>query len=63
MNQVMGRLALMCKCISFSLLVPLQTYIWQKKNWALLTKLLKVTNILHYGIHSQENGRQIKRVK
>ena len=24
------------------LLVPLQTYIWQKKNWALLTDLLKV---------------------
>ena len=26
------------------LLVPLQTYIWQKKNWALLTDLLKVKN-------------------
>ena len=26
------------------LLVPLQTYIWQKKNWVLLTDLLKVKN-------------------
>ena len=26
------------------LLVPLQTYIWQRKNWALLTDLLKVKN-------------------
>ena len=26
------------------LLVSLQTYIWQKKNWALLTDLLKVKN-------------------
>ena len=27
------------------LLVPLQIYIWQKKNWALLTELLKVKTI------------------
>ena len=26
------------------LLVPLQTYIWKKNNWALLTDLLKVKN-------------------
>ena len=26
------------------LLVPVQTYIWQKKYWALLTDLLKVKN-------------------
>ena len=26
------------------LLAPMQTYIWQKKNWALLTDLLKVKN-------------------
>ena len=26
------------------LLVPLQTHIWQKKNWALLTDLLQVKN-------------------
>ena len=26
------------------MLVPLQTCIWQKKNWALLTGLLKVKN-------------------
>ena len=26
------------------LLVPLQTYTWQKKNWALLTGLLKIKN-------------------
>ena len=28
------------------LLVPLQAYIWQKKDWALLTDLLKVKSIM-----------------
>ena len=36
-----GKLNSVC-CIV--LLVPLHTYIWQKKNWALLTDLLKVKN-------------------
>ena len=41
------------------LLVPLQTYIWQKKNWALLIDLFKVkkNNILHNWIHGEGNGR------
>ena len=32
LSQVMGGLNLMYKCKSFLLLVPLQTYLWQKKN-------------------------------
>ena len=52
MNPAMGGIALMCKGISFlevfsccellCLMVPLQTYIWQKKNRALLINLLTV---------------------
>ena len=46
------------------LLLPLQTYIWQKKNWALLIDLLKQkNNILYYCVHTEENERQIKRVQ
>ena len=43
----MEGLNLMGKCKSFFyilLLVPLQTYIWQKQIWALLTDLLKLKN-------------------
>ena len=48
----------------FLLLVPLQVYFWKKKNWALLTDLLKVEHyILHYCGHNEENDRQIKRVE
>ena len=38
------------------LLVPLQTYIWQKKYWALLTDLLKVKNnmFLSDNCHTQK---------
>ena len=38
------------------LLVPLQTYIWQKKKWALLTDLLKAKNnmFLPNNCHSQK---------
>ena len=39
------------------LLVPLQTYIWQKKNWALLTDLLKVKN----NMFLPDNGHTQKR--
>ena len=59
MNQAMEGLVLICKCIHF-VYVLLQTYIWQKK---FLIDLLKVKkNILHYCVHREENGRQIKRV-
>ena len=37
-----GRKLNSVRCIV--LLAPLQTYIWQKKNWTLLTDLLKVKN-------------------
>ena len=42
-------------CVLF--LVPLQTYIWQKKNWALLTDLLKVKNnmFLPDNCHTQKH--------
>ena len=62
----------MCTCIRFLslsfffllLLVPLQTYIWQKKNWALLIHLFKgEKNILHYCVHNEENDRHIKTVE
>ena len=53
-----------CAFFFFLLLVPLQTYIWQKKIWTLLIDLLKEkNNILHYCVHSEENDRQIKRVE
>ena len=47
------------------LLVPLQTSIWEEKNWALLIDLLKEkkNNILHYFFHSEKNVRQMKRVE
>ena len=40
----------------FLFLVPLQTYIWQKKNWLLLTDLLKVKNnmLLPDNYHTQK---------
>ena len=58
----------MCKCKRFLcffflfLLVPLPAYIWQKRNMALLTDVLKEKkkNILHYCVHTEENDRQIK---
>ena len=74
MSQVMGGLVLTCKCVNFLYvfsycellcwLVPLQTYIWQKKIWVLLIDLLQVeNNILHYCVHSEENDKEIKRVE
>ena len=39
------------------LLVPLQTYIWPKKNWALLTDLLKVKS----NMFLPDNGHTQKR--
>ena len=55
----MGGLNLMCKCKSFFyiiLLVPLQTYISEKKIGALLTDLLKVKNniLLPNNYHTQK---------
>ena len=40
------------------LLVPLQTYIWQKKNWALLTDLLKVKSNMFWpdNCHTQKRA-------
>ena len=37
----------------------------KKKNWAVLIDLLKVKkdNILNYCVHSEENGKQIKRAE
>ena len=64
LSQVMGGLVLMCKRISFLqvffiilLLVPLQTNIWQKRYWALLTDPLRVKSnmFLPDNGHTQEH--------
>ena len=41
-------LAVFSYCELLCLLVPFQTYTWQKKNWALLIELLKEKETISY---------------